>query len=107
MVLKADLAERITDELSARPEILEAYLFGSQARGAGQAHSDVDIAVYVDEEKIAPRLFGVPGRVDGGADEQSRYQLCRRGDPQPRAPVPRIARWVPSCLPRPPRDNRP
>ncbi len=58
MVLKADLAERITDELSARPEILEAYLFGSRARGAGQAHSDVDIAVYVDEEKIEPRLFG-------------------------------------------------
>ena len=58
MVLKADLAERITDELSARPEILEAYLFGSRARGAGQPHSDVDIAVYVDEAKIEPRLFG-------------------------------------------------
>jgi len=55
---KAGLAERIVDVLSARPEILEAYLFGSLARGAGQAHSDVDIAVYVDQEKIEPRLFG-------------------------------------------------
>lgn len=52
------LAERITDVLSARREILEAYLFGSLARGAGQAHSDVDIAVYVDEEKIEAGLFG-------------------------------------------------
>jgi len=55
---KDGLTERITDVLSARPEILEAYLFGSLARGAGQAHSDIDIAVYVEEEKIEPGLFG-------------------------------------------------
>jgi len=55
---KVGLAERIIDVLSARPEILEAYLFGSLAQGTGQAHSDVDIAVYVDQEKIEPRLFG-------------------------------------------------
>ena len=55
---KAGLAERIIDVLSARPEILEAYLFGSLARGAGQAHSDIDIAVYVDEEKTKAGLFG-------------------------------------------------
>jgi len=55
---KAGLAERIIDVLSARPEILEAYLFGSLARGAGQAHSDIDIAVFVDEEKTEPGLFG-------------------------------------------------
>ncbi|MFV2072517.1 MAG: nucleotidyltransferase domain-containing protein [Thermoanaerobaculales bacterium] len=58
MESKAGLAERINDVLSARPEILEAYLFGSLARGAGQAHSDIDIAVYVDEEKTKPGLFG-------------------------------------------------
>ena len=55
---KIGLAERITGVLSARPEILEAYIFGSLARGAGQAHSDIDIAVYVDEEKTRPGLFG-------------------------------------------------
>jgi predicted nucleotidyltransferase len=54
----AGLAERIIDVLAARPEILEAYLFGSQARGSGQAHSDVDIAVFVDEKRIEPSLFG-------------------------------------------------
>jgi predicted nucleotidyltransferase len=52
------LAERITDVLSARQEILEAYLFGSLARGPGQAHSDVDIAVYVDDVSTEPSLFG-------------------------------------------------
>lgn len=54
----ADLAERITHVLSARREILEAYLFGSHARGEGRAHSDIDIAVFVDDEKIEPNLFG-------------------------------------------------
>ena len=54
----AGLAERITDVLSARRELLEAYLFGSHARGTGQAHSDIDIAVFVDEQKIEPGLFG-------------------------------------------------
>ena len=55
---KAGLAERITDVLSVRPEILEAYLFGSLGRGAGQAHSDIDIAVFIDDEKTKPGLFG-------------------------------------------------
>ena len=53
-----DLAERITEVLSARQEILEAYLFGSRARGAGQAHSDVDVAVFIDEKTVEPGLFG-------------------------------------------------
>jgi uncharacterized protein len=52
------MPERITDVLSARREILEAYLFGSRARGAGQAHSDIDIAVFVDEDKIESGPFG-------------------------------------------------
>ena len=54
----AGLAERITAVLSARPEILEAYLFGSHARGAGQAHSDIDVAVFVDRERAEPSPFG-------------------------------------------------
>jgi predicted nucleotidyltransferase len=54
----ADLAKRIADVLLARREILEAYLFGSHARGEGQAHSDIDIAVFVDQAKTEPGLFG-------------------------------------------------
>ena len=34
--------------LEGRDEVLEAYLFGSWARGEAQPHSDVDVAVYVD-----------------------------------------------------------
>jgi predicted nucleotidyltransferase len=52
------LAERIIAVLSARPEILEAYLFGSRARGAGQAHSDIDVAVFIDRERTEPGPFG-------------------------------------------------
>jgi hypothetical protein len=33
--------------LERRREVLEGYLFGSAARGDAQAHSDVDVAVYV------------------------------------------------------------
>jgi predicted nucleotidyltransferase len=54
----AGLADRVIDVLSTRPEILEAYLFGSLSRGEGQAHSDIDVAVFVDEEKVEPSLFG-------------------------------------------------
>jgi predicted nucleotidyltransferase len=35
----------IRDALARRPEVLEAYLFGSLARGDAQAHSDADVAV--------------------------------------------------------------
>lgn len=38
----------LTRTLERRPEVLEAYLFGSLARGEARAHSDVDVAVYVD-----------------------------------------------------------
>ena len=44
--------------LSARAEILEAYLFGSQARGDARAHSDVDIAVFVEATALAAPGFG-------------------------------------------------
>lgn len=38
--------------LQGRSEILEAYLFGSVARGTASQHSDVDIAVTVDEQRV-------------------------------------------------------
>ncbi len=48
-----DIVERLTVVLAARDEILDAYLFGSTARGDGAAHSDVDVAVYVDRGRMA------------------------------------------------------
>ena len=43
------LVDRLTAVLERRAEVLDAYLFGSLARGDGHAGSDVDVAVYIDE----------------------------------------------------------
>jgi len=58
MESKSELTARIAEVLEPRREILEAYLFGSHGRGAGQAHSDVDVAVFIDERPAEPGLFG-------------------------------------------------
>ena len=42
----AHVVERLREELERWPEVLDAYLFGSVARGEAQPHSDVDVAVY-------------------------------------------------------------
>jgi hypothetical protein len=52
------LLQRLRDCLSPKPEILEAYLFGSSARGEAAAHSDVDVAVYVDPSMLPDAPFG-------------------------------------------------
>lgn len=43
------LLARLTQALAPRGEILEAYLFGSHARGLAGSDSDIDVAVYIDE----------------------------------------------------------
>ena len=43
------IVERLSGALAAREEILEAYLFGSRARGKARPDSDIDVAVYIDE----------------------------------------------------------
>ncbi len=49
-----ELRRRLTEALERRPEVLEAYLFGSHARGEAQPHSDVDVAVRISEAPDAP-----------------------------------------------------
>jgi len=49
---------RLCELLEPRPEILEAYLFGSTARGAGQSHSDLDVAAFIDEDDASHSGFG-------------------------------------------------
>ena len=52
------LVATLRRSLEVRPEILEAYLFGSQAHGDAQPHSDIDVAVYVDPEHPFDSAFG-------------------------------------------------
>lgn len=52
------LVERLRRTLEPRVEILEAYLFGSHARGGAHGRSDVDVAVYVDETLAEASRFG-------------------------------------------------
>jgi predicted nucleotidyltransferase len=53
------LLAKLAAVLEARGEILEAYLFGSTASGRAQAHSDVDVAVYLlDDARPVTSAFG-------------------------------------------------
>jgi hypothetical protein len=59
VVAAAKLIDELAKALAARPEICEAYLFGSQARGDSQPHSDVDVAVYIDPTAPMDAGFGI------------------------------------------------
>ena len=52
------LLARVAGALAAREEVLEAYVFGSRARGKARPDSDVDIAVYVDEARAHDGIWG-------------------------------------------------
>lgn len=52
------LIETIARALEPRSEILEAYLFGSLARGRHDPIGDVDIAVYLDPQDDGTHAFG-------------------------------------------------
>lgn len=53
-----EIIDRLRTALSSRPEVREAYLFGSWARGEAQPHSDVDVAVFVEPADLPSTMFG-------------------------------------------------
>lgn len=53
-----ELEQRLVRALQARGEIQDAYLFGSQASGRAQAHSDIDVAVRVDGDRLPGTQYG-------------------------------------------------
>lgn len=52
------LLARVASALVAREEVLDAYVFGSRARGQARSDSDVDVAVYVDEARARDGVWG-------------------------------------------------
>lgn len=40
-----NVVKRLRQYLLGRPEVLDAYLFGSFARGSEEQHSDLDVAI--------------------------------------------------------------
>ena len=52
------LVARLTRVLAQRREVLDAYLFGSHARGLARTDSDIDVAVYIDETMAADGHWG-------------------------------------------------
>ena len=52
------LERRLARAPAPRDEVLEAYLFGSRASGGAQAHSDMDIAVFVTERALRRQDYG-------------------------------------------------
>jgi uncharacterized protein len=63
MAAGQDLVNTLTQAFSGRAEILEAYLFGSQARGTARPDSDVDVAVYVDPKTDTTAGFGLDAAI--------------------------------------------
>ena len=55
---QSELARRLVALLEHHEEVLEAYLFGSQATGRAQPHSDIDVAVCVDERRAGHGCYG-------------------------------------------------
>lgn len=52
------VSARLTQVLARRLEVLDAYLFGSTVTGGAQPHSDIDVAVYVDESRLDDSGYG-------------------------------------------------
>ena len=57
------LIARLKDAFEDRPEVLEAYLFGSRARGDAGTQSDVDVAVTLAREAVPEPPFGHAARL--------------------------------------------
>ncbi len=55
--------ENITKELQKEPEVLFAYLFGSYAKGIQDDKSDIDIAIYIQDENILEKDPLYPSRL--------------------------------------------
>jgi len=51
-----EIKDKLIKYFSTRPEIKVVYIFGSKAKGEENRLSDIDVAILIDEEKIAKNL---------------------------------------------------
>jgi hypothetical protein len=58
-----ELVARLAETLESCPEVEEAYLFGSRARGDAGPKSDVDVAVTLAREAFPEPPFGHAARL--------------------------------------------
>ena len=83
--MNRELLARLANALEGREEILEAYLFGSRARRQAQPHSDIDVAVYIDEECAHDGAWGYQSRKDRSecpkSDSLSRFRTLATDSP--------------------------
>ena len=56
---REQLIDGLTRCVRDRPEILEAYIFGSHARGQAQAHSDLDARLSTSSPRGSVKAFSV------------------------------------------------
>lgn len=68
MTLQFGLSERILGDLrgaiAAQPHVSRVDIFGSRARGDFTAASDIDLAVYGDEDFTFQDYLDLVGRID-------------------------------------------
>jgi predicted nucleotidyltransferase len=62
--MKQEVKEQL-EQIFKRQKVAFAYLFGSQAKGTAGALSDIDIAVYFDDEAVADVRFDLRLKVLG------------------------------------------
>ncbi len=56
--METSLAAAVADALASEPAVLDAYVFGSVARGEARPGSDLDVAVFLDPEVTPPVPWG-------------------------------------------------
>ena len=63
MESRPEVLSALRAALERRPEVLEAYVFGSFARAEEQPHSDIDAALYVDPNAIEQSGLGLDAAI--------------------------------------------
>jgi hypothetical protein len=63
MLSREQVLAAVRAVLERRDAVLEAYLFGSWARGEAQPHSDIDVAVYVDADARSESALGLDAEI--------------------------------------------